>query len=27
MYRFWKLYRTPLGRIFDAVRGLKQRFA
>ena len=25
MARFWRVYRTPLGRILDAVRGLKQR--
>ena len=27
MARFWNFYRTPLGRIFDALRSLKQRFA
>lgn len=25
MARFWKIYRTPLGRILDAARNLKQR--
>lgn len=25
MERFWKIYRTPLGRILDAARNLKQR--
>ena len=25
MARFWKVYRTPVGRIFDAVRDLKQK--
>ena len=25
MYRFWKYYRTPLGRPFDAVRTIKQK--
>lgn len=25
VFRFWKLYRTPAGRIFDALRALKQR--
>ena len=25
MARFWKIYRTPLGRILDAVRNLKQQ--
>lgn len=27
MARFWKFYRTPFGRVFDALRNLKQRFA
>jgi len=27
MARFWKFYRTPFGRVFDALRKLKQRFA
>lgn len=27
MDRFWKFYRTPFGRVFDALRNLKQRFA
>lgn len=27
MARFWKFYRTPFGRVFDALRDLKQRFA
>ena len=26
MARFWKFYRTPAGRVFDALRNLKQRF-
>ena len=26
MYRFWKFYRTPLGRVLDLVRGIKQLF-
>ena len=26
MARFWKFYRTPLGRVLDAVRSLKQQF-
>jgi hypothetical protein len=26
MDRFWKFYRTPLGRIVDLVRGAKQLF-
>lgn len=25
MASFWKFYRTPLGRIFDIARGLKQK--
>lgn len=27
MARFWMFYRTPFGRVFDALRNLKQRFA
>ena len=27
MARFWKFYRTPLGRVFDGLRSLKQRFS
>ena len=26
MARFWKFYRTPIGRAFDGLRNLKQRF-
>ena len=27
MARFWTFYRTPLGRVFDGLRSLKQRFS
>ena len=27
MGRFWKMYRTPAGRLFDALRSLKQRLS